>query len=553
MQHLWYKNAIVYSLDVETFMDSNGDGVGDFPGLTQRLDHLTGLGITCLWLLPFYASPNRDNGYDIKDYYNVDPRLGTLGDFVEFMHQARERGIRVLVDLVINHTSIEHPWFQAARSDPNSHYRDYYVWTDDPSQTEDPSLIAFPTVEDSIWEYDEQAGAYYLHHFYKEQPDLNITNPAVREEIRKIMGFWLQLGVSGFRVDAAPFVIQGVGIEGADPEDLQTALQEMREFVVSRRGDAVLIAEANVAPDQIPVYFGQGNKMHLLFNFLLNQHLFLALARQEATPLQEGLKSLPPIPHNCQWLNFIRHHDELTLDQLSKAHQEEIFAAFAPEETMQIYGHGIRRRLAPMLGGDRRRIELVYSLLLTLPGTPLLRYGCEIGMGDDLSLQGRSSVRTPMQWSTAANGGFSTAAADALVRPVISEGAYSYQRVNVADQQRQPDSLINWMEHAIRLRKQCPEFGSGTWEILETDEPCVFAHCCRGQGTAVVALHNLADRACLATLQAKQLQPLVDVLGDHPYEPLKQTDQGSGAIPLEAYGYRWFRVDGQRPACGHRT
>jgi len=542
MQPLWYKNAIVYSLDVETFMDSDGDGVGDFPGLTGRLDHLAGLGVTCLWLLPFYPSPNRDNGYDIKDYYNVDPRLGNLGDFVEFMHQAQERGIRVLVDLVINHTSIEHPWFQIARSDPTSHYRDYYVWTQDPPQREDPSLIAFPTVEDSIWEYDEQAGAYYLHHFYKEQPDLNITNPAVREEIRKIMGFWLQLGVSGFRVDAAPFIIQGTGIEGADPEDLQTVLQEMREFVVSRRGDAVLLAEANVPPDQIPIYFGQGNRMHLLFNFLLNQYLFLALARQEAAPLVQGLKSLPRIPRHCQWLNFVRHHDELTLDQLSPSQREEIFAAFAPEETMQIYGRGIRRRLAPMLGGDRRRIELVYSLLLTLPGTPLLRYGCEIGMGDDLSLQGRASVRTLMQWSSAANGGFSTAAADRLVRPLIREGAYGYQRVNVAEQQRQPDSLINWMEHAIRLRKQCPEFGCGTWEILETDEPCVFAHCCRAEGTAVVALHNLADRACLATLQSRQLQPLADVLGDHPYEPLNQTDQGSGAIPLEAYGYRWFRV-----------
>jgi len=549
MQPLWYKNAIVYSLDVETFMDSDGDGVGDFPGLTGRLDHLAGLGVTCLWLLPFYPSPNRDNGYDIKDYYNVDPRLGNLGDFVEFMHQAQERGIRVLVDLVINHTSIEHPWFQIARSDPTSHYRDYYVWTQDPPQREDPSLIAFPTVEDSIWEYDEQAGAYYLHHFYKEQPDLNITNPAVREEIRKIMGFWLQLGVSGFRVDAAPFIIQGTGIEGADPEDLQTVLQEMREFVVSRRGDAVLLAEANVPPDQIPIYFGQGNRMHLLFNFLLNQYLFLALARQEAAPLVQGLKSLPRIPRHCQWLNFVRHHDELTLDQLSPSQREEIFAAFAPEETMQIYGRGIRRRLAPMLGGDRRRIELVYSLLLTLPGTPLLRYGCEIGMGDDLSLQGRASVRTLMQWSSAANGGFSTAAADRLVRPLIREGAYGYQRVNVAEQQRQPDSLINWMEHAIRLRKQCPEFGCGTWEILETDEPCVFAHCCRAEGTAVVALHNLADRACLATLQSRQLQPLADVLGDHPYEPLNQTDQGSGAIPLEAYGYRWFRVQSPVSPC----
>ncbi|WNN89528.1 alpha-amylase family glycosyl hydrolase [Gloeocapsopsis dulcis] len=295
VKNLWYKNAIVYSLDVETFMDSDGDGVGDFQGLTKCLDHLSGIGITCLWLLPFYPSPNRDNGYDVMDYYNVDPRLGTLGDFVEFMHQARERGIRVIVDLVVNHTSIQHPWFEAARKDKNSKYRDYYIWSEDPLKF-DPKLIAFPNVEDSIWEYDEQAGAYYLHHFYKEQPDLNISNPAVKEEIRLIMGFWLELGVSGFRIDAAPFLIKDIGIKDADKEDLQGFFFEMREFVSSRRGDAVLLAEANVPLEQIPVYFGKGNKMHMLFNFLLNQYMFLALAQREARALWDGLKTLPDLP-----------------------------------------------------------------------------------------------------------------------------------------------------------------------------------------------------------------------------------------------------------------
>ncbi|MEP6523873.1 alpha-amylase family protein [Microcoleus vaginatus DQ-U2] len=539
MKDLWYKNAIVYSLDVETFMDSDGDGVGDFQGLINRLDYLSALGITCLWLLPFYPSPNRDNGYDVMDYYNIDPRLGTLGDFVEFMHQARERGIRVLIDLVVNHTSNQHPWFVAAKSDKNSKYRNYYVWSENPPKT-DPELLVFPDAEDSIWEYDEQANAYYLHHFYKEQPDLNIANAAVREEICKIMGFWLELGVSGFRIDAVPFLIKGIGIEGADPENLRGFLEEMREFVSSRRGDAVLLAEANVDRDQISIYFAKGDRMHILFNFLLNQHLFLALARQESTALRDGLKTLPDIPPICQWLNFVRHHDELTLDRITSSEREEIFAAFAPEKTMQIFGRGIRRRLPPMMGGDRRRIELVYSLLFTLPGTPMLRYGEEIGMGDDLSLEGRGSVRTVMQWSDAANGGFSTAATDALARPAIAKGEYGYKQVNVVAAQRDPASLINWMERAISIRKQCPELGRGKWHILETDSPSVLAHCCDWQGRTVIAVHNLADKPCTATLKSQEYSHLFDLFGDRLYESL---GADSPSIPLEAYGYRWFRVN----------
>lgn len=546
MQTFWYKNALVYSLDVETFMDSDGDGVGDFQGLTDSLDYLAGLGINCLWLLPFYPSPNRDNGYDVMNYYDVDPRLGTLGDFVEFMHQARDRGIRVLVDLVVNHTSIEHPWFQSARQEKNSKYRDYYVWSDDPQPN--PDLIAFPTQEDSIWEYDKQAGAYYLHHFYKEQPDLNIGNPDVQDEILRIMGFWLQLGVSGFRIDAAPFLIEEVGIDGVSSNDLKQFLERMREFLAARRTDAILLAEANVTSDQIPVYFDQGDRMHMLFNFLLNQHLFLALARQDATILKDGLKTLPCIPPNAQWLNFVRHHDELTLDHLSDAQRQEVFAAFAPEETMQIFGRGIRRRLPPMMQNDRRRIEMTYSLAFTLPGAPLLRYGDEIGMGDDLSLEGRESVRTPMQWSDDLNGGFSTASPDALAHPVISEGEYGYQQTNVAFEQRDPTSFLNWMEHLVRTRRQCPEFGAGRWRILETDDPAVFAHACELDEATVVALHNLSDRPCNVTLQELPHQHLMEVFGDNfslarhdqKYQPL---DKNSHTIPINGYGYRWFRIN----------
>lgn len=472
------------------------------------------------------------------DYYNIDPRLGTLGEFVEFMHQAEERGIRVLLDLVVNHTSNQHPWFQSCRSDPNSPFREYYVWRKEPPQ-QSSEKVAFPGTQESLWEYDEQAGEYYLHRFYKEQPDLNIANPAVREEICRIMGFWLELGASGFRIDAAPFLIEPLGIEGAKAEDLRQFIPEMYDFVSHRRSDGILIAEANVKAEQIPFYFGEGRRMQMLFNFLLNQYTFLALARGEVSDLSYGLKHLPTIPPSTQWLNFIRHHDELNLNHLSQEERQDVFQAFAPEKTMQIYGRGIRRRLPPMVNNDRSRIELIYSLLFSLPGTPLLRYGDEIGMGDDLSLEGRNSVRTPMQWADAENGGFSSAPADKLSRPMIREGDYGYSQVNVTYQQRDPNALINWIERIIRMRKQCISFGRGEWELIDTDSPCIFSHCCYLSDRAMLAVHNLSDQPCTATLQTQHLSNLVEVFSNHPYDP---PSEHSLSIPLTPYGYRWFEV-----------
>ncbi len=545
MQDFWYKNAILYSLDVETFMDSNGDGIGDFGGLTQRLDYLAGLGITCLWLHPFYPSPNRDDGYDVMDYYNVDPRLGTLGDFVEFMHEAQKRGLKVLIDLVVNHTSIQHPWFQAARSDKTSKYREYYVWSDNPPES-DPAEIIFPDAEDSLWEYDEKAGSYYLHHFYKEQPDLNISNPTVRDEIRKIIHFWLALGVSGFRVDAVPHFLDNIDVL-AEQYELDSFLEELREAVSSRQAEAILLAEANVESKAFSTYFGQGDRMHMLFSFFANQKKFLALALQQAAPLAEGLQQLPKTPKSCQWVNFVRHHDELTLDQLSEAERGKIYEAFAPEEHMQIFGRGVRRRLPPMVGGDRRRIELIYSLLFALPGIPLIRYGDEIGMGDDLSLPGRDSVRTSMQWTTRHNGGFSTAAAEQISKPVIAEGEYGYQKVNVMSQQQTADSLLNWFDQIIRIRKQCPEIGGGIWKIIDTNQPSVFAHCCEWKDQGMLAVHNLAEQACDVTLESDSCSCLVDLFSDRPYdpldEPLGEPSSNPQVIPLGSYGYRWFRIE----------
>ena len=535
MFDLWYKNAIIYCLDVEVFMDGNGDGVGDFEGLTQRLDYLVGLGVTCIWLQPFYPSPNRDDGYDVQDYYSVDPRLGSLGDFVEFTRYAKERGLRVIIDLVVNHTSTEHPWFQAARQDKHSKYRDFYVWSEEKPEDAAEGII-FPGVQESTWTYDEQAEAYYFHRFYDHQADLNIANPAVRQEIYKVMGFWLQLGVSGFRIDAAPFLIELRGIKDqAEIADPYEYLKEIRQLLSWRQGDAILLAEANIDMDKVPQYFGDGDKMQMLFQFFVNQGLILGLVRESAQPILEALKAAPPIPTVGQWAQFVRNHDELSLDRLSKSEREEVAAAMAPDkDKMWIYDRGIRRRMPPLLDGNEQRLRLTYSLMLTLPGTPVLRYGEEILMGDDLSLKERNSIRTPMQWSTDKNGGFSTAAPELLVRPVITEGKYGYKQFNVEMQQRNPDSFFNWIERAISIRKQCPEFGWGSWQAIDTGNPQVLAHCCEWQGKRAIALHNLSSKPCTVELPSADAQHLNVLLG------AKQQD--SGRFDLEGYGYCWLRV-----------
>ena len=537
MIDLWYKDAVIYSLDVDAFQDSNGDGIGDFRGLTRRLDYLASLGVTCLWLLPFYPTPDRDNGYDVKDYYAVDPRLGTLGDFVEFMRQARERGIRVLADLVVNHTSDQHSWFQSARQSKDSPYRDWYVWSDTLPDDAHEGMV-FPGYQDAVWQWDEAAGAYYFHRFYAHQPDLNISNPAVREEICRIMGFWLELGVSGFRLDAAPFLIEMK--KGAAPgEEHYAYLREFRDFLSWRRGDAILLAEANVSREKTAQYFGDGAKIQMLFSFLVNQAYFLALAREEAAPLLQGLLLPPKPPETGQWANFVRNHDELDLGRLSDEERQLVFSRFAPDPDMQLYNRGIRRRLPPMLGNDRSRLELAYSLCFSLPGTPVLRYGEEIAMGDDLSRPERESVRTAMQWSNEPNGGFSTAPTEKLLRSVISEGEYGCEKVNVDAQQRDPGSLLHWMERLIRVRKQCPEIGWGDWEILDSGNPAVIALRYRFRGGMVITVHNLAGKSAVVCLDGGgDGKPWTELLGDQPYALV----DASKTIELEPYGYRWFRV-----------
>ena len=541
IEDLWYKNTIVYSLDLESFMDADGDGVGDFEGLIRRLDYLHSLGIETLWLAPFQRSPNRDNGYDIADFYAVDPRHGTAGDFVEFMHQAKKRGIKVIIDLVVNHTSDEHPWFQAARSDPESRYRDWFVWSRKRPSNWNQGMV-FPGVQKSTWTRDEKAGAYYFHRFYEHQPDLNMDNPEVRTEVRRIMGYWLELGVAGFRVDAVPFIIESTEPGETAGEMHFEYLSEMRSFLQWRMGDAVLLGEANVLPKETKKYFeGSGpGGIHMMFNFWVNQHLFLALATGDVRPLVKALKETRSLPHTAQWGQFLRNHDELDLGRLSDDQREAVFARFGPEEHMRLYGRGIRRRLAPMLG-DRAHLELAYSVMFSLPGTPVLRYGDEIGMGDDLSLGERDAVRTPMQWSAEPNAGFSRA--EKTYCPVVSEGVWSYQRVNVEAQRRDPASLLNWTARMIRLRKECPEIGWGTWEILPTGSPHVLAMRYDWRGNSLLMVHNFDGRPHEVRLRpgVEGGDRLADLMED---AERRAGEDGAHRIALDAYGYHWFRVGG---------
>jgi maltose alpha-D-glucosyltransferase/alpha-amylase len=540
IEDLWYKNAIIYCLDVDKYMDANGDGVGDFEGLSRRLDYLHGLGVTCVWLQPFYRSPNRDNGYDVSDYYAVDPRYGSAGDFVEFMNHAQAIGMRVIVDLVVSHTSIDHPWFQSARSSPDSPYRDWYVWADKRPADHDEGMV-FPGYQHTTWTRDRKAGQYYFHRFYPHQADLNTHNPAVREEIYKIMGYWLQLGVSGFRMDAVPFLIERKGA-GVEPVKDYALLQEMREFLQWRRRDAILLAEANVPPRESLEYFGdEGDRLQMMLNFPVNQRLFYALASGDCGPLRWAIEeTLRDAPENAQWVQFLRSHDELDLGRLSATERERVFKVFAPKKNMRLYRRGIRRRLAPMLGNDRKRLELAYSLLFALPGTPMMQYGEEIGMGDDLTLPEREATRTPMQWSDQERGGFSRA--DKTVSPVVDDDVYGYRKVNVARQRCDRDSLLQWTAHIIRTRRECPEISWGRCSVIDLGDDGTLALRYDFRDTTLVTLHNFSQRKASVrlTLEGTGSDLLVDLFTGETH----RAKSGHHTIVLPGYGYRWLRLGG---------
>jgi maltose alpha-D-glucosyltransferase/alpha-amylase len=546
MSERWYQEAVIYCLEIASYQDSNGDGIGDLRGLISRLDYLSRLGVSCLWLSPIHPSPWKDDGYDVSDYYGVDPRLGSLGDFAELTRQAKERGIRIILDLVVNHTSNEHPWFVSARSDPASPFRNWYVWSEEEPPNRRQGTV-FPGEQSETWSFDDQAGAWYFHRFYNFQPDLNFTNPDVRAEVGKIMGFWLQLGAAGFRIDAAPFILEQVtpGVD-AGPQDF-AILDSWRQETQWQVGDSILLCEANVPPSDVSRFVGSrtdgpSDRALMLFDFLLNPRAWLALARSDAEPLIEALTTAVRLPQGGQWATFLRNHDELDLSRLTDEQRQDVFRAFAPRQDMRLYGRGIRRRLAPMLKGDRRRIELAYALQFALPGTPVVRYGEEIGMGEDLRLHGRDAIRTPMLWDSGPNAGFSTAPPEKLLRPITMSGRYGARRVNVRAQQQDPNSLLRWFENLIHTLRTAPEIGTGECSVVDVPLPRpVLAHRFDAPSGSILLLHNLADTNVtidIGPLPGTTLPPY-DLLVDGPYDAptAKLTD-----LALRGFGYRWIRL-----------
>jgi maltose alpha-D-glucosyltransferase / alpha-amylase len=538
MPDYWWKNAIIYAIDVERFCDGNGDGCGDFEGLTSKVPYLSDLGITCIWLLPFYPSSDRDNGYDIVDYFRVDPRYGQFEDFLKFVRVAGEQSIRIIIDLVTHHTSDKHPWFQSARHDAVSPFRDYYVWTDHPPPTPDGKGTMFPGQEDSVWTFDEIARKYYYHRFYSFQPGLNHQNPAVRDEVERIIDFWMSFGISGFRLDAASHMIE----RPLDPEgrvdESHAVLRHIYKHVTNRKADAMLLGEVDEDEHHLKRFF-DGEQMNMMFNFFLNNYLILALATEQAEPVRQAVMRLPPPPDNGQWANFLRNLDEADLERLTPQEMEAVFSAFAPREEMRIYGRGIRRRLAPMLEGDAARLKLAWSLLFSLPGAPVVCYGDEIGMGEDLSLDGRNSVRTPMQWTAGRNGGFSKCQKLNLVEPVIAEGKFGFPKVNVEAQVDDENSLLCFIKKLALVRRGHPSIGRHDCRFLSSGSDHVLAHGYDSRDHDLLMLHNLSGNPIKLDLEldvALSGDP-VELLGKDVGPPNDKRLH----VDLEPYGMRWLK------------
>jgi len=546
---LWYKDAVFYELHVKAFQDSNADGIGDFAGLLQRLDYLQDLGVDCLWLLPFYPSPLRDDGYDIADYCNIHPAYGTLEDFQRFLDAAHARGIRVIADLVLNHTSDQHPWFQRARRAPKgSPERAWYVWSDTDDRYREARIIFLDT-ESSNWAWDPVAGQYYWHRFYSHQPDLNWDNPDVKRAMLQVIDFWLARGLDGFRADAVPYLIEREGTNCENLPETHAVLKEIRAHIDAHFPGRILLAEANQWPEDVRAYFGDGDEFHMAFHFPLMPRIFMAVRQERRTPIVEIVQRTPPIPDPCQWALFLRNHDELTLEMVTDEERDYMYREYARDPQMRL-NLGIRRRLAPLLDNDRRKIELLNSLLFTLPGSPILYYGDEIGMGDNIYLGDRNGVRTPMQWSPDRNAGFSRADPARLYLPVIADSIYGYPAVNVEAQLASPFSLLNWTKRLIQVRKQHPVLGRGRIEFLYPENPHVLAFLRSNEEETLLLVHNLAGSAQPVLLDLQRFA------GCRPVELLGATEFysiGSDPYPLTLapYGYLWFalrRADAAREA-----
>ena len=540
---LWYKDAIIYEVHVRAFYDSDGDGLGDFRGLTQKLDYLEDLGVNAVWLLPFYPSPLKDDGYDIADYTSVNPSYGTLDDFKEFLDQAHRRDIRVITELVINHTSDQHPWFQRARRAPiGSSERDFYVWSDSPEKYPNVPLM-FPDFETSNWAWDPLAKQYYWHRFYTHQPDLNFDHPAVWEAIFPVMDFWLDLGVDGMRLDAVPYLYEREGTTCEHLPETHAFLKALRKHVDDKFPNRMFLAEANAWPEDAVAYFGSGDECHMAFHFPLMPRLFMSVQQEDSFPIQDIFTQTPEIPDSCQWCLFLRNHDELTLAMVTDEERDYMYRAFARDRQARIF-LGIRHRLGPLLQNDRRRIELLTALVFSLPGTPVLYYGDEIGMGDNIYLGDRNGVRTPMQWSSDRNAGFSRANPQRLYFPVIVDAEYHYEAINVEAQQNNPSSLLWWTKRMIALRKRFPAFGRGKIEFLRSDNPKTLAFVRRWEGESVLVVANLSRFVQHVRLDLKEFEGALPVeLFGGSHFPRISEDRYS--LSLSPYGFYWFSLTRQ--------
>ncbi len=543
----WYKDAIFYEVYVRGFYDSNRDGVGDFRGLTSKLDYLEWLGVDCIWLLPFYESPLRDGGYDIADYYSVLPDYGTVEDFKEFLAAAHARNIRVIADLVINHTSDRHPWFQEARSSPDSPKRNWYVWNNSDQRYPEARII-FTDTERSNWTWDDTANAYYWHRFFSHQPDLNYDNPEVQEAMLAVVSFWLDLGIDGFRVDAVPYLFEREGTNCENLPETHGFLRKLRRQVDEHYPDTLLLAEANQWPEDVVEYFGDGDEFHMAYHFPIMPRLFMALRQEDRRPIVEILERTPAIPANCQWGMFLRNHDELTLEMVTDEERDYLYFEYAKDRRMRL-NIGIRRRLAPLMDNGRRRIELLHALLFSLPGSPFLYYGDEIGMGDNIYLGDRDGVRTPMQWTADRNAGFSQADFARLYFPVIMDPVYGYQAVNVEAQQRYSTSLLNWLREMIHLRKGHQVFGRGTLRLIKPQNRKIFAFIRSFRNDNILCVFNLSQFAQPVDLDLQQYEGCVPVemMGEAEFPPVGKVPY---QLALGPRGFYWFQLKGGQRKSG---
>jgi maltose alpha-D-glucosyltransferase/alpha-amylase len=528
---LWYKDAVFYQISVRAFKDSNGDGHGDLRGLTEKLDYIQNLGVDCIWIMPIYPSPLRDDGYDIADYYNVSDEYGKLDDLKGLIAAAHERGIRIIMDLVLNHTSDAHPWFQASRSDRNSPFRDYYVWSNTDKKYKDVRII-FGDIEKSNWDWDEKTRQYYWHRFFSSQPDLNFDNPAVQDEMLNVVRFWLTLGIDGFRVDAPTYLFEREGTNCESLPETHAYLKRIRHLIDNEFPEAIMLAESNQWPRELSQYFSSGDEFHMAFHFPLMPRIFLSIAQNNAAPIIEILKDTPAIPDNCQWAIFLRNHDELSLEMVTDEERKLMWREFAPEPHM-IHNLGIRRRLAPILNNDRSKIELVNSLLFTLPGSPIIYYGDEIGMGDNLNLPDRNGVRTPMQWNSSSNAGFTKGEPFAE----LVQGQYHFQHVNTESQLVNPDSLYRVIRRMVHIRKEHQAFGRGSAHFIETNDTGLLAYVREHGAEKILLIHNLGDSEKSFSLPAEYQGEYINLMNNETHN--------TQSVRLNPYSYHWMKKNDQ--------